>query len=112
MTNKELQDLFRQITLKYNNIFDVYMSLEEYITQYKTTSYYKATKHNIYQAFDLYMRGVGFIDYLLSLLKHMDDEEFISILNRIIDTFSIDGILNTMDDKNKELFNNLLPFIK
>ena len=112
MTNKELQEQFRQITLKYDNIFDVYMSLNQYIKEYKTTPYYQTTKQTIYEAFDLYMRGIGFVDYMLSLLKHFDDKDFINLLNRITETFSIDGILNTMEDKNKELFNNLLPFVK
>lgn len=111
MTNNELQELFRQITLEYKNIFDVYMSLDKHITNYKTTPYYKATKKSIYDAFDLYMRGIGFIDYAAALFKNADENDLINIFERLSETMDIESMMDQWSPENKELLNNLLPFI-
>lgn len=112
MTNNELQELFRQITLEYKNIFDVYMSLDKHITNYKTTPYYKTTKQSIYEAFDLYMRGIGFVDYMIALFKNASEEDIINVFDRISETMDLESMMNQWSPENKELLNNLLPFIE
>ena len=112
MTNQELQNLFQSIMLKHTNIFDVYIELKEHNDTYKTTEFYKQTKKSIFDAYELYLRGIGGIDYLITLLKNMDDSELINIGDRIAESLSLDATFNTLSDSNKELLNNLLPFLK
>ena len=112
MTNKELQELFRQIMLEYNNIFDVYMSLKNYIKEYNTTPYYQTTKQTIYEAFDLYMKGIGFVDYMINLFKNADEESIINVFDRLAETMDIEKMMDKWSPENKELLNNLLPFIE
>lgn len=112
MTNQELQELFRQITLQYDNIFDVYMSLNKYNKEYKTTPYYQTTKQTIYEAFDLYMRGIGFVDYMIALFKNASEEDIINVFDRISETMDLEVMMNQWSPENKELLNNLLPFIE
>ena len=40
MTNKELQELFREITTTNNNIFDIYLALETIKDKYKISDFY------------------------------------------------------------------------
>lgn len=111
MMNKELQKLFQEIMLKFDNIFDVYLELKKYNNKYKQTTFYRNTKFTIYQAFDLYMKGIGQIDYIISLFKNVDDNQILDVFERISDSLSLESTLNQLSDNNKELLNNLLPFI-
>lgn len=112
MNNKELQELFQSLMLETDNIFDVYINLKEHISSYKETNFYKITKFTIYEAFDLYMKGIGGIDYIISLFKNMDEEAMINIMDRISESLSLESTMNQLSDNDKELLNNLLPFIK
>lgn len=111
MTNIELQKLFQSIMLENDNIFDVYIKLKDYNKDYKTTIFYNSTKFTIYQAFDLYMKGIGQIDYIISLFKNIDIEQTMDIMDRIADNLSLESTFNQLSDENKELLNNILPFI-
>ena len=111
MTNTELQKLFQSIMLEHDNIFDAYLELPKYVKNYKQTTFYSKTKFTIYQAFELYLRGIGQIDYMVSLFKNIDMEETLNIMDRIADNLSLESTMNQLSDDNKELLNNILPFI-
>ena len=111
MNNTELQKLFQSIMLENDNIFDVYIKLKDYNKDYKTTSFYNSTKFTIYQAFDLYMKGIGQIDYIISLFKNADEMAILDVFDRISNSLNLDSVMDQMTSENKELLNNLLPFI-
>lgn len=111
MTNKELQELFRQITTTNNNIFDIYMALDVIKDKYKTSDFYKTTKLSILKAYEFYMQTIGNIEYLIGLFRNVTDKELIDILDVITKNLSIESLIDTMDDNNKKLFMELLPFI-
>ena len=114
MTNLELQQQFQNELREDKTIFDIYLSLEKIKPLYKTTPFYMATKKTIQESFVFYMQTLGSIDYLIGLFKNLDEnsESTNNIVNKITEGLSMDGILNMMDDNNKELFKELLPFVQ
>lgn len=111
MNNKELQELFQSLMLENDNIFDVYINLKESISSYKETSFYKATKFTIYEAFDLYMRGIGGVDYVLGLFKNIDSNKYFNIINKLSESLNLDGIVDVLSQDNKELFLKSLEYL-
>lgn len=110
MTNKQLQDKFVEINLKHDNIFDKYLALQEIDKDYKTSDFYKATHKSVSSAFELYLQYVGKFDSILSILQ--DDEAITRLLNKVVEVFDMNNVLNTMDEDNKELFKQFLPYLK
>lgn len=111
MTNKELQDTFRLLVSQSDNIFDVYMGLSALKEEYKTTLFYKEVKYTIYEAFELYLRGIGQIDYLATLFNAASVEDIGSVVNILSESLNLDNILNTMSQEDKELMKNLIPLL-
>lgn len=112
MTNLELQKTFQELLRVNDNIFDIFSSLGKIEKEYKTTTFYKATKKDIYEAFSLYMQSVGQIEYIIALFKNVNDDDLVSILDKIAEGLSMESIMNTMEEDNKELFKQLLPFVQ
>lgn len=111
MTNKELQELFREITTTNNNIFDIYLALETIKDKYKISDFYKATKLSLIKAYEFYMHTLGSVEYFIGLFKNITDKELVDILDIITKNLSIESIMETMNEHDKKLFTELLPFI-
>lgn len=113
MTNKELQDMFKDISLNTNSIFDAYTKLKALEAEYKKSDFYKEFKKSIYDAYELYTSHEGRIDSILNLITNIDDNNRLDeLLAKIADTFDMNKVLNTMEGDNKKLFTELLPFIQ
>lgn len=112
MTNKDLQNLFQNILADNSNIFDIYIQLDKFNKRYQMSDFYQTTKLNIFKAFEFYMSTVGSVEYTIGLFKNLKDKDMLDILDVITERLSIESILNTMEDDNKKLFMDLLPFIQ
>ena len=112
MTNKELQNSFRVLIHESESLFDIYMVLEDLNKDFKTTPFYKKTKKTIYEAFELYLRGIGQIDYIAHLLSATDIDDMNSAINIIAESLNFDNILNTMSAEDKEIMLKVLPFLQ
>jgi hypothetical protein len=112
MTNQELQNNFRILLHSEGNIFDVYMKLKDIQKDYHSTPFYKSTKMTIYQAFEIYLRGIGQIDYLAKLFNSASVDDMNNTINIIAESLNFDNILNTMSAEDKELMYKVIPFLQ
>lgn len=112
MTNQELQNSFRLLVSQSTNIFDVYLEVSKLKDEYKTTSFFKETHKSIYDAFELYLRGIGQIDYLATLFNAASVEDINSVINIIAESLNLDNVFNTMSPEDKELMKNLIPLLQ
>ena len=112
MTNEELQNKFRELTLESNNIFDLYCKLESLISDYKTTRFFKITKKDIYEAYNIYNSSEGKIDKFAAILSNTSDGRFEEILQSIISALDFNNVADTLTDENKKLLTEIFPYLK
>lgn len=111
MTNQELQSLFSKMLKVHNNIFDIYMALEDFKADYKQSAFYNSTKKTIYEAFQFFMSTIGGVEYVINLFKNVDDREFVNILDIIAEHLSIEEVLSDLNDTDKQLFSQFLNYL-
>jgi len=71
MTNEELENKFREITLLNTNIFDRYCALTTIEEDYNSTKF-AALGYTIQQAYEIYLKGQGLLDTLISMFTNPD----------------------------------------
>lgn len=111
MTNTELQKLFSKMLKVHNNIFDIYIALEDFKDDYKKSLFYSKTKKSIYEAFQLYINSIGGVEYTINLFKNLDTKEFFNILDVVSNSLNFEELIEGMDDSNKQLFTQLLNYL-
>lgn len=112
MNNYELQELFSTIMLRNSNIFDTYIELAKYKSQYKKSMFYKQTHKDIYEAFNIYIKGIGSLDYLISLFKNVNENDIAHVMNHITQSLSLKEITNDLDSSDKEILTMMLKSLQ
>jgi len=72
MTNKELNEKFREITLMNDNVFDRYCQVIKLEGEYETTPFAEQTDKDVEEAYALYIKEQGLLDTLLSMFTNPD----------------------------------------
>lgn len=100
MTNNELISIINTIQINNDNIFDIYLELSKYQSEYIEMDIAKIIP-TIYEAYKIYSDSTPAWEKIINKILHAD-------YTQIIEQFDISKMLEKIPEEYRELFGDLL----
>lgn len=100
MTNQELNDLFIQVSIEEDNIFDVYLKLQDHVEEYSKMMI-STIIPTIYEAYDVYFKHE---DMVVKIVKAIGNADW----SHLIESLDIEELFKQIPEDYKDTLIQLI----